>query len=242
MTPSCTSLLEKRVPDSAVQQLRRLVSALREALPTLAGVILHGSAATTGFEPRRSDLDVLAIVSADPGTAALKHAGQAILHVSGDPHPLEISVLLASDVQHWHHPCPHLLHFGEDHRARFEAGLFVPQSATDVDLAMHVVVAKARGIVLLGSFPLSELPEVPRADFLDAILADFAWVSVQDEDLSDYEISNACRTLAYLREGLVLSKSEGRRWCADHGVDTCTVVSDVVQALQAEVEKPGTEE
>ena len=53
------------IPESAVVQLRALAQLLERNLEgLLRGVILHGSAATAGFELHRSDLDVLAIVAA----------------------------------------------------------------------------------------------------------------------------------------------------------------------------------
>ncbi len=82
---------EDRIPPSAVNQLRRLCTLLQESLSTLEAVILHGSAATAGFEPGRSDLDVLVIVSGNPGREELAQAGQVFLTTSGNPHPLEAS-------------------------------------------------------------------------------------------------------------------------------------------------------
>jgi streptomycin 3"-adenylyltransferase len=221
-----------RIPPSAVDQLQRLCDLLRQSLPTLAGVILHGSAASAGFEPDRSDLDVLAIVNADPDRFELARVGKGILMISGDPHPLEFSIVSRHALMNWQHPCPHLFHFGEGHQERFESARFLPESPTDDDLAMHLVVARARGIDLTGTFSVSELPEIPRSDFLAAVLSDFEWAQDRDEDLSDYVLSNACRTLAYLEDEVILSKSEGRQWCADRGIDASTVVENVTRELK----------
>ncbi len=224
-----------RVPRSAVNQLRRLCTLLQESLSTLEAVILHGSAAMAGFEPGRSDLDVLVIVNCDPGSEELAQSGQAFLTMSGNPHPLEASVIVMSDLKNWRHPCPYLLHFGEEERRRFESDDIAPLSATDKDLAMHLVVARTRGIDLLGTFELASLPEVPRADFLSAVLSDFEWAEEQDGNLKDYTLLNACRTLAYLQEGVVLSKSEGRQWCTDRNIDTAAVVALVTRELRREL-------
>lgn len=226
---------EDRLPPSAVDQLRRLCTLLRESLSTLEAAILHGSAATAGFDPGRSDLDVLVIVNGDPSREDLARTGQAFLTISGNPHPLEASVILMSDLENWRHPCPHLLHFGEEERGRFESGMIAPLAATDDDLAMHLVVARARGIDLLGAFEVAGLPDVPRADFLAAVLRDFEWAEEQDGNLEDYIQSNACRTLAYLREGIILSKSEGKQWCKDRDIDTAAIVATVTRELRREV-------
>ena len=227
-----------QIPPSAVEQLQRLCDLLRQSLPTLAGVILHGSAASAGFEPDRSDLDVLAVVNADPKEQELAQVGKGILLISGDPHPLEFSIVSNHALVNWQHPCPHLFHFGEGHRDRFESARFLPQSPTDDDLAMHLVVARTRGIDLTGTFLANELPEIPRSDYLAAILSDFEWAMDQDEDLSDYVFSNACRTLAYLKDEVILSKTEGRQWCADRGIDATTLVENVMHELRQRHQSP----
>lgn len=226
---------EGRVPAIAVPQLRQLCTLLRKSLPSLSGVILHGSAASSGFDPERSDLDVLVIVDGEPLAIALEKVGREILRISGAPLPLELSILTSSSLQRWRHPCPHLFHFGEDKRERFSAGLFAPEVLHDEDLTMHLVVAKERGIDLLGSFPVSGLPDVPRADFLAAILSDFEWAEKQSVDLSDYMFSNACRTMAFLREGLVLSKSEGQQWCEDNAIEISSILPVVMEGLRQEL-------
>jgi len=223
---------KNQIPPTAVDQLQRLCDLLRQSLPTLAGVILHGSAASAGFEADRSDLDVLAIVNDDPDEEELAQVGKEVLLISGDPHPLEISIVSLHALVNWQHPCPYLFHFGEGHRKRFEAGHFLPKTQTDDDLAMHLVVARARGIDLTGTFPVIDLPEIPRSDYLAAILSDFEWAQDRDEDLSGYVFLNACRTLAYLKDDVILSKSEGRQWCADRGIDAATVAEKVTLELR----------
>ena len=226
---------DDRVHPSAVGQLHGLCARLKDALPSLEAVVLHGSAAMAGFEPGRSDLDVRGVVRGQPGNDELAATAQAFLTVSGNPHPLEVSVVSLGDLEDWRHPYTCLLHFGEEERERFASGSFAPRGATDPDLAMHLVVARARGIDLLGAFDLARLPEVPRVDFLAAVLSDFEWAAGHGGRLADYVLSNACRTLAYLREGVVLSKLEGRRWCADRGIDTGSVVATVVREVRREL-------
>ena len=197
-------------------------------------MILHGSAASSGFDPARSDLDVFAIVDEKLDEKQFARVGSVILSISGDPHPLEFSIVTLDSLVNWKRPCPHLMHFAEKKRSRFEEGMFTPESPTDDDLTMHMVVARSRGIDLLGTFPVTDLPEIPRSEYLAAIEGDFEWAQSRDEDLADYVFSNACRTLAFLRDGLVLSKSEGRRWCEERGIEESNIVAVVIKALQGE--------
>lgn len=152
--------------------------------------------------------------------------------ISSDPHPLEFSIVSRHALVNWQHPCPHIFHFDEGHRERFESARFLPESQADEDLAMHLVVARARGVDLTGTFPTSELPEIPRSDYLAAVLKDLEWAQDRHEDLSDYVYSNACRTMAYLKDEVILSKSEGRQWCTDRGIDASTVVENVTRELR----------
>ncbi len=85
----------------------------------------------------------------------------------------------------------------------------------DGDLAGHFTVAIRRGVALLGPPAREALAEPPWADYLDSVISD-----VLDPKYGVWQgcahpasaVLNACRTLAAVREGLVLSKAEGGRW------------------------------
>ncbi len=207
------------LPATAIRQLEAVVALLQRRLgQALAGVILHGSAATSGFDPARSDLDILAIVTETLTPDDQRALGVGLLAISGDPHPLEFSIVTEHDLARWSHPCAYAFHFSESHRSDFAAGRFSPQAAHDEDLAAHFTVAKARGIDLLGAYPRARLPEIPRQDYLAALLGDFEWAARQPDELHDYMLANACRTQAYLQTGQLLSKSEGLDWCREQGI------------------------
>jgi len=136
--------------------------------------------------------------------------------MSGDAHPVEVRVVTTADLQPWRHPCPFVFHFSEAHRDRFAQGDKPPTVGSDEDLAANVSVAKARGVALLGRLGVAALPPVPRRDHLRAVLSDFVWA--EREGLGAYALANACRTLAYLRSGEILSTCEGLAWCKRHDI------------------------
>ena len=68
------------------------------------------------------------------------------------------------DTDAWQHPCLHELHYGEAHRDQFSETGYVPRAGQDEDLAAHFTVARARGVDLLGNYPIEKLPEIPRLD------------------------------------------------------------------------------
>jgi streptomycin 3"-adenylyltransferase len=220
------------LPATATAQLQALVELFLQALgASLAGIVLHGSAATSGFDPARSDLDLLVIVTRVLSPGQCQALGTALLRISGRPHPVELSVVTQAALAQWTHPCPYEFHYGESQRVRFAAGHFAPQYAGDPDLAAHLILAKARGVDLLSTYPPAQLPDIPRTDYLAALLSDFGWAADQAENLDDYVLANACRTMAYLQTGEILSKTEGVDWCRKHAVDMSTVVAAVVSAL-----------
>ena len=197
-----------------------ITAASREILSDdLAAVYLHGSLALGCFNPDRSDIDLLVIAQRVLTAADRLRFARAMLDCSGQPRPVEISILLVDNLRPWRHPCPYEFHFGESWRQRFadalaadEPDLPLPEPRTDPDLAAHVTVARARGVALFGAPPAETLPQVPHADYLDAILADFAWCRENAPESDVYVVLNACRVLAAARHRLVLSKSEGGEW------------------------------
>jgi len=227
---------QKLVPESAAAQLEALAQLLQQTLEkSLLGLILHGSAASAGFEFERSDLDVLAIINGQLTPTQRETIGNGILSISNEPHPLEFSVVGKQELDNWLHPCKYQLHYGEDKRKQFSEGFFKPNVPTDEDLAMHFTFARARGADLLGTYPVERLPAVPRRDYLSAILSDIEWAESQEEDLGQYVVANACRTMAYLHSGMMLSKSEGIVWCRDNAIDTSSVVEEVTTKLRLEL-------
>jgi len=201
-------------------QVDRVAAAAREILgDELAGVYLHGSLAMGCFNPDSSDIDVLVVARRALAAADRLRFARALLDCSGQPCPVEVSVLHGADLRPWRHPAPYEFHFGESWRQRFAdalsagaADLPLPEPRTDDDLAAHITVARARGIALAGPPPAEALPEVPHADYVDSIVGDFDWCREHAAESGVYAVLNACRVLAAARERLVLSKREGGEW------------------------------
>lgn len=229
--------IRSQLPESAIHQLDQLAALLEtELADTLLGILLHGSAATAGFYVDRSDLDLLAIVVRPLVQPERDQIGAGLLAISNSPHPIEISIVSQAALDSWNHPCAHQFHFGEDHRARFSAGRTAPESATDDDLAMHLTVARTRGIDLSGTYPVARLPVVPKGDFLTAILSDLEWAK-DNKELHSYSQSNACRAMAFLRDGRILSKTEGIDWCRANGIEIEEVVGSVKALIEEELRR-----
>lgn len=210
-------------PADLQRQVGRLLAGFQAILgENLLGVYLHGSLAMGCFNPLRSDLDLLAVTGEPMTTTERRSVAELLLAVSCQPAPVEISFLTRADLDRWRFPTPYDFHYGEDWRAHVTAALargdwtrWDAQPRRDPDLAGHITVTQQRGVCLAG-LPISvAFPAVPTADYRASILADvldahFGLAS----DLSHpvYVILNACRTLAFLRTGQVMSKDEGGVW------------------------------
>jgi predicted nucleotidyltransferase len=196
-------------------QVLGLVDAFRALLgEALIGVYLHGSLAMGCFNPDHSDLDLLVLARRPLSLDSRRAAAGVLLRRSNAPRPIEISCLNAEDVRPWRHPAPFDFHFSEDWRERLETD---PAPAggeprVDPDLAAHLTVARARGLALLGPPPSLAFPAVPPEDYLDSIVGDFEAAHGFMAANPIYFVLNACRVLAFVEQGRVLSKDEGGEW------------------------------
>ncbi|MCX6017128.1 MAG: DUF4111 domain-containing protein [Chloroflexi bacterium] len=197
--------------------MMHLVQGMQSVLDEkLCAIVLHGSLAQGGFNPLRSDIDVLAVVVRPLDAAECNALNVLLLHVSNAPRPIEISVLCAADLAAWSHPAPFEFHYGEVWRDAVTAGSGCAPGR-DVDLAAHIAVARERGVVLFGPPVEDVLPNVPSADVLDSILADvlsdrFGVPGLANAVGPSSVVLNACRALAYGRMGRLFSKDEGGLW------------------------------
>lgn len=200
----------------------RLADDLAETLgPNLVGVYLHGSLALSCFNPARSDVDVLVVSTRELASEARRRLVELLLHRSGNPYPIELSVLTEADLKPWRYPTPYDFHFGESLRPKLlqelARGSLTLPAGPDTDLAGHIGLLRERGEVLAGP-PIDEVfPPVPEADFLHSILSDLQWIRKPETRMGGriYGVLNACRVLAYLRGAGILSKREAADWGLD---------------------------
>lgn len=89
-------------------------------------------------------------------------------------------------------------------------------NGTDKDLAAHFTVLRRAGFALCGEAAASLFGAVPAADYMDSVWGDIE--NAQEEILENpvYVILNLCRVLAFVQEGLVLSKEQGSAWAKEY--------------------------
>lgn len=192
--------------------------------PGLVGAYLHGSLAAGAFHPPKSDVDLLFVVRGPLSPEVREHFTRRCVEVSrGRPlvGGLECSVVRARSAREVPHPMPFEAHFGEEHTADvLEGRIDYGVTRRDPDLAAHVQAVREVGTVLRGA-PVEEVfGPVPRADFLDSVGRDLAWILEGDHLVESpvYGVLNLCRMLWVAESGserLVPSKEEAALWALE---------------------------
>lgn len=185
------------------------------------GTYLHGSLAAGSFFPPKSDVDVLFVVDdvLDPETrrrcAIAAASGNGMRPITGS---LECSVVRQRALDALVHPMDFEVHFGEEWTDDILAGRFdFELERTDPDLAAHVQATCEFGVVLAGPPVADVFTPFARADFVDSVSRDLAWILDGENILESpfYGVLNTARILWVLEEvspRLVPSKNEAGEW------------------------------
>ena len=198
--------------------IENFVRQSREILQdNLAGIYLHGSAVMGCFNPAKSDIDLITVVK-EPLPDAVKRAYMDMvvgLNASAPAKGIEMSIVRQAVCRPFVYPTPFELHFSAAHLdwyRRAPEDYIQKMRGEDRDLAGHFTIITKRGRCLYG-LPINEIfADVPAADYIDSIRNDIADAEEEITDNPMYLILNLARVLAYLQEGLVLSKKEGGEW------------------------------
>ncbi|UWV47699.1 DUF4111 domain-containing protein [Acetivibrio thermocellus] len=204
--------------DAYIKLLESFVERNKEILEdSLVGIYLHGSAAMGCFNPAKSDIDLLVVVSDGLSDKTRRRYMDMVLELNGEAPAkgLELSIVKSVVCNPFVYPTPYELHFSNCHLDWYRSNpdeYLEKMKGTDRDLAAHVTVILHRGKVLYGR-PVNEVfSGVSRDYYFDSI-----WHDVKNavEDITDnpvYVILNLCRVLAFAKDNLVLSKYEGGKW------------------------------
>ncbi len=197
---------------AAVEFAKALTAAFHDILDgSIAGAYLHGSGAMGGWQPGRSDVDMLFVVRAALTKSAIARLAAATNALVCPGAGVELSVVRGPVALPAGAP-PFELHLttGADAKVVPGAG-----HGGDPDLVMHFAVCRARGVALLGPAPTELLPQVPRDRMLAALLEELRWAAA--EAPAHYTVLNACRAAAFAQSNRMLSKLEVAEWATSTG-------------------------
>jgi predicted nucleotidyltransferase len=200
-----------------IAQTERIVRLVREVLGAdLMGAYLHGSSVLGGLRPQ-SDLDVL-VVSRRRTTAEERRAlVDGLLEISavyprrGPVLPVELTVVVQSDVRPWRYPprCEFL--YGEWLRGEFERGT-TPEPEPNPDLASLLTMALRGNTPLYGPPPAEVLDPVPHEDLRRAIVAGVPHLLADLESDTRNVVLTLARIWTTLATGEFRSKDEAADW------------------------------
>jgi len=165
----------------------------------------------------KSDIDILVVVEDAITELQKKMFIDGIMALNDDlpAKGLELSIVRSEYCKNFVYPTPFDFHFSNMHLSWYKsnpAEYIRKMNGTDHDLAAHFVITKKRGIVLYGKEIDNVFGEIPSEAYLDSIKRDI--IDSENEVIENpiYTILNLCRVLAYVQNGLVLSKKEGGEW------------------------------
>ena len=183
----------------------------------LVGIYLHGSAVMGCVNAEKSDIDLIVVVKNDIPDVDKKAFMDMVvaLNANAPSKGIEVSIVKSNVCKPFVYPTPFELHFSAMHLNWYKDNpdnYVQNMKGTDEDLAAHFTIITHRGVCLAGK-PIDEVfGEVPKDAYMDSIRGDIA--EAEQDILEDtmYITLNLARALAFVREGLVLSKREGGEW------------------------------
>jgi hypothetical protein len=180
--------------------------------PALVGVYVHGSAALGGWLAQVSDLDILVVTDSPVIRGVLVPFGEEIsgLARSGPASGIELSVIDRDLARDPRAPWDYLLHVAVPFDPRSSTRVVFDDGAGDPDLLMHIAVTRAAGVAVRGPAAADVFGDPARHSVLGYLASELEWALGQAPE--KYAVLNACRALAYLEDGLVVSKVAGGVW------------------------------
>ncbi|HEX8304750.1 MAG TPA: aminoglycoside adenylyltransferase family protein [Jatrophihabitans sp.] len=185
----------------------------------LIGAYLHGSAVLGGLRPR-SDLDVLCVVSEPTHQHERAMLVRRIMAISGSraalgpARPVELTIVVGSDVRPWRYPPRCDFQYGEWLRDEYEQGT-VPSPFDDPGLALLVTMTLLGNRPLVGPQPAALLDPVPRQDLDRALVSDVPRLLSEAATDTTNVLLTLARIWLTLATGDIASKDVAATWVLD---------------------------
>ena len=183
----------------------------------VVGAYLYGSAVAGGLRPD-SDLDLFVVTRRRMELDHKRRLIDGLLPISGREtrpagwRPLELTVVVQSDVRPWTYPPRWDLQYGEWMRQQFLAGQVEPWPAANPDLAVLVTMVLASGRSLRGPDPEQVLEPVPRDDLVRAMTDGIPQLLDDLETDTRNVLLTLARIWSTVATGGILSKDAAAAW------------------------------
>ncbi|CAN5699473.1 aminoglycoside adenylyltransferase family protein [soil metagenome] len=198
-------------------QIEDIVRLVRRVLAADAvGAYLHGSA-VVGELRHRSDIDVL-VVSARPLAAGERRALlDGLLTISGggaspSSRPVELTIVVQSDVRPWRYPPRSEFQYGEWLRDEYESGSIPAEDPESADLAPLITMVLLGRRPLFGPPPADVLDAVPHDDLIRAIVSGVPDLLAELDSDTRNVILTLARIWTTVATGSIRSKDAAADW------------------------------
>lgn len=183
----------------------------------LTGIYVYGSIAFDCFNWEVSDIDFIVVIKDTLSLSEKEGLIKILLELDGaaPPKGFEMSVVLNKYCNPFVYPTPFELHFSNMHKEEFRQDIKAcceRMHGLDKDLAAHFTVIQTAGKVLCGEDISAVFGKVPGDAYLDSIKHDVKDAVNEITENPVYMILNLCRVLAFIEEGMVISKKQGGEW------------------------------
>ncbi len=178
----------------------------------LQGLYLHGSLALGGFQPARSDINIIVVVTGKIDNTLQSELIKLCLLVSNRPRPIDIYIVAEKALVPFQPPITFELHYNEQLRYPPQQKIVLDDPRSDPDLTIYLTVLQRSGIVLAGRPVEETIPPIPETVFRDALTRSLQATQAQLPQDPIAFVLNACRTIAYLQDDTILSKDAGGAW------------------------------
>ncbi|MEU0934612.1 aminoglycoside adenylyltransferase family protein [Embleya sp. NPDC005971] len=182
----------------------------------IVGAYLHGSAVLGGLRPR-SDVDVLVVVRRATTAVRRRALVEGLLAISGEralggpARPVELTVVVQSEVRPWRYPPRCEFQYGEWLRTEYERGT-TPAPEPSPDLAPLLTMVLLGRAALVGPPPDEVLDPVPHADLRRAIVAGVPELLAEAETDTRNVLLTLARIRTTLETGTIHSKDAAADW------------------------------
>ncbi|MEU3658038.1 aminoglycoside adenylyltransferase family protein [Streptomyces sp. NPDC032161] len=201
-----------------MDQLEQTVDLVRNVVgPELLGTYLHGSAVLGGLAPA-SDLDILAVTRRSLDEAKRQALVEGLLDISGltpTVRPVELTVVIQSEVRPWRFPPIGDFLYGEWLRDELQAGA-APRPGPMPDLALVLAVVLAGDHALTGPPPAELLDPVPHTDLVRATVEAIPELLADLDDDTRNVLLTLARVWATLATGEIKTKDAAAHWAVAH--------------------------
>ncbi|WP_245997717.1 aminoglycoside adenylyltransferase family protein [Streptomyces armeniacus] len=198
----------------ATEQTQQIVRLVDDVLgPEVIGMYLHGSAVLGGLRPA-SDLDVLVITRRGMDGPERRALLDGLFPLSGSAHaarPVELTVVVQSEVRPWRYPPAGDFLYGEWMRDELAAG-GPPQPEPMPDLALLLTMVLAGDHPLAGPTPARVLDPVPHADLVRASVAGIPGLLHDLDDDTRNVVLTLARVWTTLATGEIRTKDAAADW------------------------------